>query len=143
MATNPHHQINEFFDSYAKAFENYDSKLMAQHYSIPCTFLADDSVSVFSESSKLEGLFNQGAGFYKQFGITHARPEVWSKRFWTERIAKVKIDWQYFDKDNQPIYSCDYLYVLRLDKHDSWKIEMSVSVNEKERMEEWLKKNKK
>lgn len=134
--------INDFFERYARALELFDSKHMALHYSIPCTFLSDDSTTVFKESSKLEGLFNQGTGFYKQFGIAHARPQVWSKRPISERIAHVKVNWQYYDALNQPVYNCDYFYILKLDKNNSWRIEMSVSVNEKENMDEWMAKVK-
>ncbi|MCD6063124.1 MAG: hypothetical protein K0R82_1035 [Flavipsychrobacter sp.] len=133
-------RVNNFFESYAQALENFDTKAMAQHYSLPCTFLDDKSAEVFTEASKLEGLFNQGVGFYKQFGITYVRPDVWSKRAWTDRIIKVKLNWQYFDKDKKPVYNCDYNYILRLDKHDKWKIEVAVSINEKEHMEAWLQK---
>ncbi|RYZ52398.1 MAG: hypothetical protein EOP49_09555 [Sphingobacteriales bacterium] len=136
-------KINDFFESYAQALTAYDAKLMAQHYQVPCSFISDESTTVFSEASKLEGLFIQGTGFYKQFGIVHCRPEVWSKRFWTEKIAKVKVNWQYFDGENNPVYNCDYHYILRSGKNGAWKIEVSVTVNEKERMEEWLAKRKK
>ena len=139
ITTQALHKLNSFFDDYAKAFESFDTKLMSQHYAIPCTFLTDDSAQVFTEASKLEGLFNQGTTFYKQFGIAHARPEIWSKRQWSERIAKAKVNWKYYDAGNNPVYNCDYMYVLKLDKHNKWKIEVSVSVNEKERMEEWMK----
>ena len=142
MSSNSFQQINDFFESYARALEQYDTKKMAWHYNIPCSFLSDESATVFTEASKLEGLFNQGTGFYKQFGIAHARPEVWSKRFWTDRICKARVNWQYFDKDKQPVYNCDYQYVLRLDKHNEWKIELSVAINEKERMEAWLESRK-
>lgn len=140
MNTAAFHTINDFFDKYALALESFDTKLMALHYSIPCTLLSDESSTVFAENSKLEGLFNQGIGFYKQFGIVYARPEVWSKRAWSRNIAKVKVNWQYFDALKQPVYSCDYHYIIKLDKHNQWRIEISVSVNEKERMEEWLEK---
>jgi hypothetical protein len=130
--------INGFFESYAKALENFDTKAMVQHYALPCTFLSDESAEVFKEASKLEGLFNQGTGFYRQFGIAHARPDVWSKRPWSNRIVKAKVLWHYFDKNNQPVYDCEYQYILRLDKHDKWKIEMAVSINEKEKMTQWL-----
>ena len=143
MSNSPFKKVNDFFESYANALESYDTRLMAHHYSIPCTFLSDDAATVFTEASALEGLFNQGTGFYKQYGIAHARPEVWSKRFWTDRIAKVRVGWHYFDQDNKPIYSCDYQYILRLDKQDNWKIELSISINEKEKMEEWLAGRKK
>lgn len=135
------HQVSEFFDSYARALESFDTKAMAQHYVLPCLFMSDESSTVFTEASKLEGLFNQGTGFYKQFGIAHARPEVWSKRAWTDKIIKCKVNWQYFDADNQPIYDCDYQYILKVDKQDRLKIEVSVSVNEKEKMQEWQLSN--
>lgn len=142
MSSSTFQKVNEFFESYASALEQYDTKAMTFHYNIPCTFLSDESSTVFTEASKLEGLFNQGTSFYKQFGIVHARPQVWSKRFWTDRICKVKVNWQYFDKENKPIYDCDYQYIIRLDKTDNWKIEVSVAVNEKEKMEEWLEGRK-
>jgi len=139
MNTSSSQKINDFFDDYARALESYDTKLMARHYNIPCTFLSDEASTVFSEASKLEGLFVQGTGFYRQFGIVYSRPEVFSKRFWTYRICKVKVNWQYFDKDKRAIYNCDYQYLMRLDKNNNWKIEVSVAINEKERMEAWLK----
>lgn len=137
MSESTLHKVNEFFDTYASALESFDTKAMAQHYVLPCLFISDDNSTVFTEASKLEGLFNQGTGFYKQFGIAHARPEVWSKRAWTDKIIKAKVNWQYFDAENQPIYDCDYQYILKVDKQGKIKIEVSVSVNEKERMEEW------
>ena len=141
--TAQYHKIAGFFEEYAAALESYDSKKMTQFYSIPCTFLSDEASDVFSKASNLEGLFNQGFSFYKQFGIEHIRPDVWSKRAWTDRIVKVKLNWQYFDANKQPVYNCDYQYILRLDKNNLWKIEVAISINEKERMEEWQKKNEK
>ncbi len=134
--------INAFFENYARALERYDTKGMAAMYNIPCNMVSDDITTVFNDASKLEGFFNQGAGFYKQYGIADVRPEVWNRREWTDRIMNVKVNWQYFDALKNPIYNCDYQYVLKLDKNDQWKIILSVSVNEKERMEEWLGKAK-
>jgi len=136
-------QVNMFFDAYAQALENHDTKLMTYHYQIPCTLLSDDNATTFNEASKLEGLFNQGVGFYKQFGIVKARPTVWNKDIWTDKIVKTKVNWQYFDADNKPVYNCDYQYVLRMAKNDQLKIILSVSVNEKERMNEWQEQKKK
>jgi hypothetical protein len=130
--------INTFFETYARALEHYDTKGMAFLYSIPCTMISDDITTLFNDLSKLEGFFNQGAGFYKQFGIAQARPEIWNRREWTGRIINVKVNWQYYDVFKNPIYNCDYHYVLKLDKNNVWKIVLSASVNEKERMEQWL-----
>jgi len=130
-------QINHFFENYAQALENYDSKSMSYMYHIPCTLLSDDATTLFNDAGKLEGFFNQGISFYRQFGITQVKNEIWAKREWTGRIMNVKVNWQYYDKNNNPIYNCDYHYVLKLDKNNQWKIILSTSVNEKERMEEW------
>ena len=135
-------QLNHFFENYAKALENYDTKSMAYLYNIPCTMLSDDATTVFNDAGKLEGFFNQGVTFYRQFGITGVRHEIWNRREWTGRIANVKVNWQYFDTNKKPIYNCDYHYVLKLDKNNQWKIILSTSVNEKDRMGEWQNKLK-
>ncbi len=134
-------QINDFFEIYAKALENYDTKGLAYMYTTPCTMLSDDSTAFFNDPGKLEGFFNQGTGFYKQFGIAYARPDVWSRRLYTDKIINVMVKWEYLDVFKKPIYNCDYHYVLKLDKNKHWKIVLSVSVNEKERMEEWKAKS--
>ncbi len=140
VTTNPKERVSRFFESYSHALENFDSKLMTMHFMLPATMISDDNTTVFTEASVLEGMFNQAIGFYKQNGILHARPEVWSKHAVTERIMKVKVNWQYFDAQNKPLYNCDDHYILRLDKHDEWKIQVLISVNEKQHMEEWMAK---
>jgi len=132
--------VNDFFEIYAHALEIHDTKGMTFLHHVPCTMLSDDAFTLFNEASRLEGFFNQGMTFYKQFGIVFARPDVRSKVPLTDKITNVKVSWKYLDADNAPVYSCDYHYVLKLDKNKHWKIILSVSVNEKERMEEWKNK---
>jgi len=131
-------RIGLFFESYNRALETFDTKLMAQHFTLPAIIMSDDSTTVFNEASVLEGLFNQGVSFYKQHGILHARPEIWSKKQLSPRIAKVKINWQYYNAANQPLYNCDDHYILKLDKQNEWKIQTVISANEKQRLEAWL-----
>ena len=50
-------QINDFFEIYAKALENYDTKGLAYMYTTPCTMLSDDSTAFFNDPGKLEGFF--------------------------------------------------------------------------------------
>ncbi|MCD6010917.1 MAG: hypothetical protein K0Q79_779 [Flavipsychrobacter sp.] len=142
ISTLPMQQINNFFETYATALERYDTKGMAYLYNIPCTMVSDDTTTMFNDAGKLEGFFNMGAGFYRQFGIAKVRPEIWNRRNWTDKIVNVKVNWQYYDNLDKPIYNCDYHYVLKLDKNNHWRIVLSVSVNEKERMEEWKVKAK-
>ena len=129
--------INTFFENYARALEMYNTKGLSFMYHIPCTMLSDEATSVFTDGGKLEGFFNQGATFYRQFGIAHVYADVWMKRELTPRIMLVKVTWHYKDGLGAPIYSCDYHYTMKLDKNNQWRIILSVSVNEKERMEEW------
>lgn len=142
MSENVFQQVNDFFEDYAKALAQMDSKRMAYLHSMPCSFVTDDLVSTFSDPSRLEGLFNQGVVFYKQFGLAHALPQVYSKHFLTERMATVKVVWQYLDERRRLIYDCDYHYTLRKDKEDLWKIAVTISINEKDRMMAWQDKNR-
>jgi hypothetical protein len=139
----PMQKINHFFETYARAIEHYDTKGMAYLYHSPCTLASDDSSTVFNDAGRLEGFFNMGVGFYRQFGIANVRHEIWNRREWTDRIVNVKVNWQYLDSNKAPIYNCDYQYVMKLDKNDHWKILLSVSVNEKERIEEWKGRGRK
>lgn len=130
-------QISQFFEIYATALQQYDTKGMSFLYTIPCTMLSDEASTTFNDAGKLEGFFNQGAGFYKQFGIAYAVPEIWNRRDWTDRTINVKVRWQYYDAEKKPIYNCDYQYVLKLDKNNTWRIVLSVSVNEKQQIAAW------
>lgn len=140
MSVNLFQQINDFFDDYSSALAGMNTKRMAYLHSMPCSFITNDVVTTFTDPSKLEGLFNQGAVFYKQFGLTYAQPQLYSKHFLTECIVMVKIVWQYFDENHNLIYDCDYQYTLRKDKDELWKIVVTISVNEKERMKAWMDK---
>lgn len=135
--------LNTHFDTYASALTNYDTKGMAHHFAIPCTFLSAEKATAFNESSKLQGMFNQGIGFYKQFGITLAEAEIRNKRMITENIAHVKVRWNYFNNNKDLLYNCDYEYILKAVKNKKWEIEMAISINEKQQMETWLNTNKK
>ncbi|MBC7552839.1 MAG: hypothetical protein H7257_02545 [Taibaiella sp.] len=132
--------INTFFEIYSKALESHDSKTIVFLHQIPCTMLSDDAYTIFSDASKLEGFFNQGMAFYRQFGIVTVRADIWHKINITKKIARVRVNWQFFDSNNAPVYNCDYQYVLKADKHNHWRIVLSISVNEKERMEDWKAK---
>ena len=133
-------KINDFFEEYAEAIERFNAKSMVYCYDLPCSFVSDEKSSVFADAAQLEGFFSQGTSFYKQQGIAYARPEVWNKLSWKENIAKVKLIWHYYDAVNQPVYSCDYQYIL-LWKEERWKICVAVSLNETNRMEEWMRRN--
>ena len=104
--------------------------------------VSDEATTIFNDAGRLEGFFNIGVGFYRQFGIATVRHEIWSRREWTDKIVNVKVNWQYLDSFKNPIYNCDYQYVLKKDKNNHWKIVLSVSLNEKERLEEWKAKGK-
>ena len=136
------HLIHDFFDSYAGAFEKFDARSMVKHFALPCMLIDSDHAEVFADAAKLEGQFSQGTQYYKQLGIMYARPEVWSKRLWTEGIVKVKVNWTYYDQNKQKVYGCDYQYILRLTKRNQWQIELAASLNEKQHFEQWQGRQK-
>lgn len=136
-------QLNGFFEYLADALERSDAKTMAHLYLMPCTLLSDDVTLVFTEPAKLEGFFSRGAALYKQMGVARVQAELWNRQNWTEKMTLAKVKWKYTDKQAKDIYSCDYNYVLKCDKDGCQRILMSVSLNEKERMEIWQKQMRK
>jgi hypothetical protein len=130
--------INDFFESYAQSLETFDSKRLAFLHNIPCSLLSDDSTTFFNDAGRLEGFFNQGMSYYRQFGIAKVSVEVLSRINISEKIVKARVLWKYYDASNQPIYQCNYQYIIKVDKHQHLKIVVSISVDEKEQMEAWL-----
>lgn len=130
--------INDFFESYAQSLETFDSKRLAFLHNIPCSLLSDDATTFFNDSGRLEGFFNQGMSYYRQFGIAKVGVEVLSRINISEKIVKARVLWKYYDALQQPIYHCNYQYILKVDKHQHLKIVLSISVDEKEQMEAWL-----
>lgn len=132
--SHPMYRINDFFDLYAEAVTNHDSKYLAQCHALPCSFIADDSTLVYTTEAKLEGLINQSKRFYSIHGIVTATPDIKSKRVITDRIVQVSLKWKYCNKKEKLVYDCDYQYTLKLDDEDEWKIEVAISINEKEKI---------
>lgn len=127
-------EINELFDYYATALEKNDAKAMALLYALPCTFLSDEGSSIYSELAPLEGSISQGRRFYKKYGIVAAQPDVRNKYPITDKITRVKVNWRYVNKDQKEVYNCDYEYILKLHLDGTWKIEMAISLNEKQQL---------
>lgn len=127
--------INKFFEDYTDALERKDTKFMANCYSLPCTFIADDSSNVYTADVKLEGLINQSKRFYAVHNITHAICDIKNKRFISDRIVRVSLTWIYKNKNNETVYDCDYYYIIKLDNDDNWKIEVAIPINEKEKID--------
>ena len=130
--------VQDFFEEYAAALEQFDAKKVRAYYTLPCLLASDDTSTAFTDATVLEALFIQGFSFLKQYGIVHCRPDVLSRREWSPRLTKARVQWHYFNAQNEPLYSCDYNYILHLQKDSAWKIEVSVSVNEKERLNAFL-----
>lgn len=130
--------IQSFFDSYARAVKEFNTKALVQHYAMPCLITSDDAHAAFTEFSRLEGIINQGFYFYRQHGITHVVPELRSKLRISDHIAQVKVRWVYYNQANRPVYDCDYHYLLHFAKDGHWQIQAAVSVNEKDKMQALL-----
>lgn len=128
-------RINDFFDNYAEGIEKQDTKMVANCFALPCSFLADDTSSVYTTLAKLEGLINQGKRFFGIHKITDVRADIRNKRQITPKITRVHLNWQYRNDKGGLVYECDYYYLLRLNEKNKWKIETAVSINEKERIE--------
>lgn len=124
-------EINNFFEGYTDALERQDTKFMANCYALPCMFISDDSSLAYADITKLENLINKGKHFYAVHGIATASADIKNKLSISDKIARVKVLWQYFDKKGKEVYNCDYFYILK--QHGKqWKIETAISVNEKE-----------
>lgn len=136
----PFQGVNDFFEGYAKAIERQDTKYLAHCYALPCTFISDESSLVYTTPTKLENLINQSKHFYAIHGITTVTADVMNKLSISNKIIRVKLNWRYMNAKGKKVYDCDYFYILRLHDKQEWKIEVAISINEKEAISKLTKK---
>lgn len=129
-----HTNTNTFFDAYAAAMQQQDTRLMTRFYEWPCTLMGDGITNVYSEPNRLEGLFNQGIVYYGQIGVRSFKPELWSRHQLNEHYMRVRVKWHHCDESGVELYHCFYEYVLHSDKSGFWKMQVVVSIDEKERL---------
>lgn len=132
--------INTFFEEYCQALEIMDTKSICECYSLPCMFIADDKSVCYSTATKLEGLINQSKSFYSRHDIVSVEADVRNKRLLTDKITRVSVCWKYMNSNGTPVYECDYYYIMRMDNKGNWAIETAIPVNEKQRIDELIKK---
>lgn len=138
--TDAQYRINDLFEYYSAGVRKGDIKQIANCYTLPCTILSDNLSAVYTTAAKLESVIAQGKRFYKQVGIASVFADVLNKQQITERIYRVKVHWQYYSVNEQPIYDCDYYYLVRLNEDGKWKIEVAISINEQEKVAELTQK---
>ncbi|MCB9065733.1 MAG: hypothetical protein H6551_11405 [Chitinophagales bacterium] len=138
--TDAQYRINDLFEYYANGVQKGDVKQIANCYALPCTILSDNLSAVYTTAAKLESVISQGKRFYKQVGIASVFADVLNKQQVTERIYRVKVHWQYYTATGNPVYDCDYYYLVRLNSEDNWKIEVAISIDEQDKVAELTNK---
>lgn len=131
-------ELHEYFETYAGCIATGDARGIAHLFALPCMMASDDKSTAFTDANTIEALFLQGFSFLRKHGVVGALPDVRSRKAITSRIIQCNLTWKYHDIQNTVLYSCDYIYTLHHFPKEGWKIESALSINEKERMNEWL-----
>jgi hypothetical protein len=133
-----HSNINDFFQAYAQAMLQQDTRLMTRFYELPCMMMADGLANVYTEPNKLEGLFNQGVVYYGQLGVKEFRPDLRNTLHINDQYARAKVLWHHLDASGALMYRCNYEYMLLRGKTGYWSMQSVLSVDEKTELEAWL-----
>ncbi len=104
-----------FFDAYAKAYETYSSKAVAEMYFVPSVVVSDSQKSVFTTIEELREHIDMLMARLKEVGVVHCEAEVCQTMRLSDNILFSNVNWSFTGAENQHIFSCFVSYTLQME----------------------------
>jgi hypothetical protein len=132
-------QLEEFFVAYGRDLATARDDVIAAHFDEQVLFLSDDGAEVKANDDDFRRHVAAAADSYQGHGINEADPAV--TRFDTAgaRVGVAWVTWTYLRPSGDPLFEADYVYDVR-DNGTRLVIAVVVSINERERLEEYLER---
>ncbi|KZL18927.1 hypothetical protein PsAD2_02443 [Pseudovibrio axinellae] len=112
--------LSELFDSYADAYEEYDSALIADCFAFPCVVWQLEEGHVFKDKAELCENIDALLEVHREHYVTSSIYEVVSSHI-SGSTASVSLDWQQEDDEGEVVFdfTCHYLLI---NIEGAWKI---------------------
>lgn len=119
-------QTESFFEQYALAFQQGNSKTLAELFLTPTVIMSDEAKTVFSSAQDIVLAIESLIDKFNQAGITTHLPKVSQIIRLSDTIMFANVYWRMLDAAEQLVFACSTSYTLqRVD--DSLKIIVSVN----------------
>lgn len=127
----------EFFDDYARAYEQFDAHAVSRMYFIPAVLMSDETKSVFTSHEAIAEVIDDLMDKLESIGVAGCEADVCQTMRLSENIMFSNVKWTFKDASQQKLFSCFVSYTLQLDG-ESLKIIVSVIDDEERELERLL-----
>lgn len=132
-------EIETFFSAYAEDLRKFSAASISRNFNIPCMVLDNTSSFAFNEGQELEEKISGALDNYKRLGLSYAVPKIQAINKLTGNLLLVGVVWSYFNAEETRVLNCNYEYTLVRKGEDDLKIAVAISLNETERVSEFMK----
>jgi uncharacterized NTF2-like protein DUF6841 len=130
--------FDQFFEQYAELLGRFDGAAIADLYGYPCLMVADNGVAAgMDRQNAIDGVNNM-ATLYKPTGFERAVAKVTSVDSLSDRLALVRVNWDFRAAGDRSLYQNDTIYLFRADDEGAWLINAAITIDDPERLAQLL-----
>lgn len=134
--------VATFLEHYGNCLGRFAIEEIADCYGLPCLILTDEGDLLVSERRQMVETFSAATDIYRQHGFASAHPRIAAFQATTATVATVDVTWDYRDAAGKKLLETDFRYLLRNNDAGEPKIRTVISINEAQRMAEFLSSRK-
>ncbi|BDX07472.1 hypothetical protein [Planctobacterium marinum] len=126
-----------FFDDYARAYEQYDARAVADMYFVPAVIMSDERKNVYTTPEAIAEVIDDLMDRLQSIGAALCEAEVCQTMRLSENIMFSNVKWTFKNVQEQKLFSCFVSYTLQ-SEGESLKIIVSVIDDEERELERLL-----
>lgn len=127
-----------FFEDYSKAFRSKSRGQLLAKFCLPLTFLTKSGPIAFSDEELLSANLDALMRRYEQIGAVDWSYTIGKVQSIGSGIHQVEVEWQFFNAQNELLYTCDTSYILAGAAAGGAKVMAIIAHNESEEYEKAL-----
>ena len=130
--------VDEFFKDYAEAFRSKSRDRLLRKFCLPLTFLTNGGPIAFNDEERLSANLDALMRRYEKIEAVDWSYTIRDVRAIGSGIYLVKIEWGFFNANNELLYDCDTSYILAGEGETGAKVMAIIAHNENEEYEKAL-----
>lgn len=128
----------KFMEEYTLALESYKVENILPFYQFPSMVLSDQGNVVIKDQKEMAGMLTHSFEQYRRYDFAHINATLHSAEKISDTLMLVKVIYLYTDSQGKNLYDTEYRYILQRDDNGKLRINTAISVNEVERIREFL-----
>ncbi len=130
--------IKQFFEVFARAYDEKSAESIAACYRQPCVLMSDDKQHMYSTREEVLEFANHVLQRFDKLGaVNHSASVIHSLKM-SEDVLFVQVKWEASNEERERLFGGHASYTMKVDSEGSLKIMISVLDDEEKAMSQLL-----